>query len=138
MAEYKAGDIIKCGGCHKKVTILEMTRGGSKVIYAPCEKCMAENIISSEKWERGPAEVDLMNQSEVVRHMRDLINLSSLLEDGADAALELFTAKLKAAGYSVDTIHRFLTYASTNTRYDHMTDLYGKKLVPRVIQEGGY
>ncbi len=138
MAEHNVGDIIKCGGCSKKVTVRQVTGDGLKVTNAPCGKCFNDNTISSEKWERGPAEVDLLNQSEVVRYMRDLINLNPLLENGADAALEIFLEKLEVAGYSFEARTRLLSYASTNTRYDHMTDLHGKKLVPRVIGSSGY
>jgi len=137
MVELKAGDKTKCGRCNKKVTVLEITSSGSKVICAPCEVCCVQNTISSEKWVRGPAEVDLTNQHEVVRYMRDLINLSSLLEQGADSELSIFMSKLKAAGYSDTARQRLLQYASTNTRYDHLTDVLGRKLVPRVIPDGG-
>lgn len=138
MAEHKVGDIIKCGGCHKKVTVRQVIGGGLLVINAPCGKCYDENMISSEKWERGPAEVDMLNQSEVVRYMRDLMNLNPLLENGADAELEIFMEKLTEAGYSFEARMRLLSYASTNTRYDYITDPYGKKLVPRVIDSSGY
>lgn len=138
MAEYKVGDKIKCGGCGKDVTVRQVIGGGLKVTNAPCGECFNENLLSSEKWERGPAEVDLLNQSEVVRYMRDLINLNALLENGADAALDVFMEKLEVAGYSRTARVRLLQYATTNTRYDHMVDSQGKKLVPRIIKSGGY
>ncbi|MBE3101803.1 MAG: hypothetical protein IMZ47_05980 [Firmicutes bacterium] len=142
MEKFNVGQATRCTKCKKMVTILEVVTEGLRVIYAPCEVCSTQNVISSEKLEnreRGPAEVDLLNQSEVVRYMRDLINLSSLLENGADPLIELFMDKLKEAGYSYKERQRLLTYAATNTRYDHMTDEGGRNLVPRVIPNGaGY
>jgi len=141
METFNVGQKTNCRKCKKRVTILEVTTDVLRVVYAPCEACSTQNVISSEKLEnreRGPAEVDLLNQSEVVRHIRDLINLSPLLENGADPLIELFLDKLKGVGYSFEECLRLLTYAATNTRYDYITDLHGRKLVPRVIKEGGY
>jgi len=137
MEEPKVGEKIQCGQCHKKVTVLEVTRGGSKVVYAPCNDCSCENVLASTKWERGAAEVDLLNQYEVVRHIRDLINLSPRLVNGLDEELNSFMQMLKAAGYSDKVRQKFLSYATTNTRYDRMTDSFGRNLVPRVIPDGG-
>jgi len=128
---------IQCTQCHKKVRVLEITRGGSKIICAPCKDCTCENIISSEKWERRAAEVDLLDQHEVVRYIRDLINLSELLENGLDEELNSFMQMLRAAGYSDEVRQKFLGYATANTRYDHMTDGFGRNLVPRVIPNNG-
>lgn len=136
MEEPKVGKKIQCKQCHKKVTVLEITRAGSKIICAPCKDCTSENILIFDEWERGPAEVDLLNQYEVVRYIRDLINLSGLLENGLDEELNSFMQMLRAAGYSDTVRQRLLNFATTNTRYDHMTDIFGRKLVPRVIPDG--
>lgn len=136
MEEPKVGKKIQCKQCHKKVTVLEVIRGGSKLICAPCKKCSIENVIIYDEWEQGAAEVDLLNQYEVTRHIRDLINLSELLENGLDDELSSFMRKLGAAGYSDAMRQRLLNFATTNTRYDHMTDIFGRKLVPRVIPDG--
>lgn len=106
-----------CKLCGRKVSILEVTGGGSITKYAPCTDCTAENPISTTKWERGPAEVDILSNSEIIQYIRDLLNLSSLLEKGFDSELLLFIQTLKKAGYRDDRIHQFITYASYNTRY---------------------
>jgi len=116
-------DKMKCKKCGKKVEILEVTGGGEKLKYAPC-KCGCSNIISSEKWERGPAEVDLTEDKEIIQYIRDLINLSDLLEynsikniSGFDKELLIFIRQLRKAGYVEDVIHRFITLAGYGTRY---------------------
>jgi len=139
MEKFNVGEKTTCSKCKKRVTIQEVTTKALRVICAPCESCSTQNVISSEQvgsLERGPAEVDLLNQSEVVRYMRDLINLSSLLENGADPLIELFMRKLDEVGYSFKERMRLLGYASINTRYDFITDGFGKKLVPKVIKDG--
>jgi len=107
----------KCKRCGKKVEVLEVTGGGSITKYAPCKNCTCENLISTEKWERGPAEVDVLSNSEIIQYIRDLINLSGLLENGFNSELLAFIRTLKKAGYSDDRIHQFITYAGYNTRY---------------------
>ena len=82
------------------------------------------------------AEVDLLNQSEVVRYIRDLINLAEVMQGNLDDTLFDFTSKLKNAGYSAKAIQQLLIYASTNTRYDHVTDDFGNQIVPRAIPDG--
>lgn len=108
----------KCKRCGKKVEILEVTGGGSITKYAPCKYCTSENVISKEKWERGPAEVDLLSNSEIIQYIRDLLNLSHLLENGFNSELLAFIRKLKRAGYPDSRINQFITYAGYNTRYD--------------------
>ena len=108
---------IKCKRCGKKVEILEVTGEGSITKYAPCKNCTCENQISFEKWERGPAEVDVLSNSEIIQYIRDLINLTDLLENGFNSELLAFIRTLKKAGYNDDRIHHFITYAGYNTRY---------------------
>lgn len=117
----KLGIILKkmnCGHCGKKVEILEVVGDGLKIKYAPCKKCDCQNIISEEKWERGPAEVDLLNDREIIQYIRDLLNLSDLLENDLDTELLTFIRKLKRAGYTDSRINQFITYAGYNTRYN--------------------
>lgn len=138
---------IKCKRCGKKVEVLEITGGGSITKYAPCKNCNCENMISEEKWERGPAEVDLRNNGEVIQYIRDLLNLSNLLENGFNAELLVFIRKLKLAGYTDDRIHQFITYAGYNTRYgggagkgvemDEEYELGCGKDVPRAMPNNG-
>ena len=107
---------MRCKKCNKKVEILEVVGGGEKTKYAPC-KCGCSNIISSEKWVRGPAEVDLTEDKEIIQYIRDLINLSDLLEKGFNVELLIFIRKLRKAGYTEDAIHKFITLAGYGTRY---------------------
>ena len=127
---------MKCKKCGKKNEILEVVGSGLKIKYAPCT-CTCSNMISSEKWERGPAEVDILNEREVIQYIRDLLNLSDLLENGFDSELLVFIKTLKRAGYGDDSIHRFITYAGYGSRYELLTDRYGDKIVPRAIPEKG-
>lgn len=109
-------DKIKCKACSKRVEVLEVAGGGEKIKYAPC-KCGCENIISSEKWNRGPAEVDLIDEEEIIQHIRDLLNLADLLENGFDSELLIFIRQLRRAGYPDDRIHKFITSAGYGTRF---------------------
>jgi len=127
---------MKCKKCGKKNPILEVVGDGLKIKYAPC-MCTCENMISSEKWERGSAEVDLLNEREVIQYIRDLLNLSDLLEKGFDTELFAFIQTLKKAGYGDDSIHRFYTYAGYGSRFELLTDRDGHKVVPRAIPEKG-
>ncbi len=138
---------MNCKHCSSKVAILEVTGGGSITKYAPCKKCNCQNFISEEKWQRGPAEVDVLSNSEIIQYIRDLINLDGLLEKGFDSELLLFIQTLKRAGYSEDRIHQFITYASYNTRYggggrtgvdkDESYELGIGKDVPRALPNAG-
>lgn len=136
-----------CKRCSHKIDILEVTGDGSITKYAPCKHCNSENLISTEKWHRGPAEVDVLNHSEVIQYIRDLLNLSDLLEKGFDSELLLFIQTLRRAGYGEDRIHQFITYASYNTRYggggrsknemDESYELGIGKDVPRALPNAG-
>ena len=127
----------KCKKCGKKVDILIVTRGGSRIKSAPCRNCNCENVISEEKWERGPAEVDLLDDREIIQHIRDLLNLSDLLENGLNTELLIFIRKLKKAGYEDDKVNKFITYAGYNSRFEYLTDRSGEKAVPRPIPNQG-
>lgn len=127
----------KCERCGKKVEILVVTRGGSEVKSAPCKHCSCENFISKKVWERGPAEVDLADEKEVIQHIRDLLNLSDLLENGLDAELLTFIRKLKEAGYTRAKIHQFITYGGYNSRFEQLTDGCGERIVPRALPNRG-
>lgn len=127
----------QCSHCSTPSEILEIVRGGSKVVSAPCKKCNHENQISSETWERGPAEVDLLNDREVIQYFRDLFNLADLLENGLNMEILIFIRKLRGAGYTDDRIQRFITYAGYNSRFEYLTNGNGKKLVPRPLPEQG-
>jgi len=109
-------DKMRCGKCNQKVEIFEVHGGGSKIKYAPC-KCGSSNLISSEKWDRGPAEVDLTAHIEIIQYIRDLLNLSDLLEKGFNTELLNFIRMLIRAGYKESGIHKFITLAGCNTRY---------------------
>jgi len=128
---------IACSNCKTKVTVAEVVRDGKKLKYAPCGKCGCENIISSEEHIRGPAEVDVLNEKEVVQYIRDLYNLSNLLEKKLDEELLAFIQILKRAGYSGDRIHQFITWAGYGTRYENEVTVFGDKIVPSPIRSRG-
>lgn len=82
-------------------------------------------------------EVDLYNRWEIIRYIRDLINLSSLLERGFDEELVRFIKQLKQAGWGSDRIKQFIVKACYNTRYEEMRDIFGDRLVPRPFPQAG-
>ena len=127
---------MKCKKCGKNVEIISVVGNGVKLKYAPC-KCTCFNMISSEKWERGSAEIDILNEREVVQHIRDLLNLSDLLERGFDMELLAFIRTMRQAGYGDESIHRFITYAGRGSRFEVLEDKYGDKVVPRAFPEKG-
>lgn len=130
-------DKVKCSNCHKKIDVLEVSTAGFKTEHAPCKHCGCENILSSEKWERGPAEVDVFEDGEVIQYIRDLYNLSELLEKGVDSVLLAFIRQLKRAGYLDDRIHKFITLAGYGTNYEKCVNMFGEKVVPRPIPNRG-
>jgi hypothetical protein len=77
----------------------------------------------------GPCQVDLMNEREVIRYFRDLLNLSHLLKNGLDHEMAEFKKKLKAVGYGAKQISQFVTLSGYGTRYE--------QLIPRPIPEAG-
>lgn len=110
-------DRMKCKQCSKRVEILEIPGGGSKIKYAPCKFCGCKNIISTEHWTRGPAEVDLTCDVEIIQFIRDLFNLSPLLEKGLNIEMLNIIRMLKRAGYEDDRVHKYISLAGYNTRY---------------------
>ena len=68
--------------------------------------------------DRGPAEVDYLNISEVIRYIRDLLNMSAFLERGFDSELLDFEKKLELVGWGKDRIRKFVTMAGHNTIYE--------------------
>lgn len=70
--------------------------------------------------DRGPAQVDLCDEQEIVQHIRDLLNLSEFLEKGLDTELHDFIKKLKAIEWSDDKISEFITQAASWTRYEQL------------------
>lgn len=110
-------DKMKCRRCNKRNEILEIPATGSKIKYAPCKSCGYDNVIRLEKWTRGPAELDLTKDSEIIQYIRDLFNLSELLEKGLNTEMLNFIHMLKRAGYIDERIHKYITLAGYNTRY---------------------
>lgn len=80
---------------------------------------------------------DLTDDREVVQHIRDLLNLSPLLERGIDEELGLFIKLLSKTGWSSERITQLLTYASSGTRYEKEENCFGNRIVPRNIRERG-
>lgn len=135
----KLGTVLKktkCKKCGKKVEIISIVGDGTITKYAPCA-CTYENIISVEQWNRGSAEVDVVNEKEIIQYIRDLLNLSDLLEKGFDEELLAFIHTLKKAGYGDDSVHRFITYAARGSRFEVAEDSRGNRVVPRAIPEKG-
>jgi hypothetical protein len=85
----------------------------------------------------GACEVDLYDEKQVVQHIRDLLNLTDLLENGFDHELLLLIRKLKNVGWGDKQIHQMITYAGMGSRFERMTDNDGNRLIPRAIPESG-
>jgi len=128
---------IECKECGKKVEVIHVVGDGVILKYAPCKNCYCQNVISSRKWQRGPAEVDVTNEKEIIQYIRDLLNLADLLENGFDSELLVFIKTLKKAGYGDDYIDKYITYAGRGSRFETLVDGNGKKLVPRAIPSNG-
>lgn len=109
-------DTMKCK-CKKKVEIFELTSGGNIIKYAPCKHCGRDNMLSCEKWERGPAEIDMSSQEEIIEYLSDLYNLEDLLLNGIGPSMLSFIRLLRKAGYRDKDIQRFLTSAAYGTRF---------------------
>lgn len=84
-----------------------------------------------------PAQVDLISEYEIIRYIRDLINLANLLENGFDVELAKFTKQLREAGWGKKEIKSFIEKACYATRYEHITNEFGDKIVPANIPEVG-
>lgn len=110
-------DTMKCQKCKKKVEIFELTSGGDIIKYAPCKHCGCDNLLSCEKWERGPAEIDMSSQDEITQYLSDLYNLEDLLLNGIGPLMLSFIRLLRKAGYRDKDIQRFLTNAAYGTRF---------------------
>lgn len=72
-----------------------------------------------------PAQVDLLSDREIVRYMRDLLNLHDLIEGGMESRMEKLKRRLLEVGWGKDMIHNMVMRASHNTRYE--------KLIPPTI-----
>jgi len=80
---------------------------------------------------------DLTDEKAVVQHIRDLLNLAELLEKGFDEELRLFIKSLSRVGWGSKRINELISYAGSGTRYEHITDEFGRNVVPRPIPERG-
>jgi len=131
----KVGSTIVCRGCKVAVCkVQEIIAGGNRKVYAPCAACFEENILSDKTWERGPAEVDMLDTREVVRYIRDLLNLSELIgKEETEEKLYQFQVALTSAGYSKKNISRFIEYATNHTLYDEKVNGDGRNIVPRIL-----
>jgi hypothetical protein len=109
-------ETMKCKKCGKKVEIFELCAGENKIKYAPCKACGCDNLIHCLPWNRGPAEVDMSIQEEIIEYLSDLYNLEDLLQDFGSLMLS-FIRLLKKAGYADKDIQRFLTSAAYGTRF---------------------
>jgi len=67
-----------------------------------------------------PAQVDLLDEREIVRYMRDLLNLHDLIEDGIEERMERLKRQLLGMGWSKDKVHDMEMRASHNTRYERL------------------
>ena len=141
MAKKNEQPKTKCKNCGKKVEVVHYSTSPELGIMvdiekAPCKQCGEENIISTKKRGRGPAEVDLLNPAEIVQHFRDLFNVSDLLGDELDIMILNFTKKLSGAGWGEVRIHQFVTTAGYGTRYDEIQDSSGY-VVERPLPQRG-
>jgi predicted RNA-binding Zn-ribbon protein involved in translation (DUF1610 family) len=143
MAKKNEQLTLKCKNCGKKVEIAHYStfpelESMLDVEKAPCKDCGEENIISTTKRSRGPAEVDLLNPTEIVQYFRDLFNISDLLGNELDTMMLNFTRKLSGAGWGEVQIHQFITTAGYGTRYDELQDSLGYVVERPLPQRGDW
>jgi hypothetical protein len=141
MAKKSKQPVMKCKNCNKEVGIVHYSTSPEletmvDVEKAPCKNCGDENIISIKKRSRGPAEVDLLNPTEIVQYFRDLFNVSDLLGDGLDTMMLNFTRKLSGAGWGEVQVHQFITAAGYGTKYDELQNSVGY-VVERPLPQRG-
>jgi len=84
-----------------------------------------------------PSTVDLDDEYEVILYIRDLFNLSPLLQNELDPELLHFIQQLKKHGWGDKQVHSFITKAGKHTNFEYASDSSGKRLVPRQIPERG-
>lgn len=78
---------------------------------------------------REPAQVNLLDEREVVLHMRALLDLHDLLLNGFDTEMSNFRKKLISVGWGKDRLNEVLQKAAQWTRYEYLIDSpdFGKK-----------
>ena len=65
-----------------------------------------------------PAQLDLLDERQIVIYMRDLLNLHDLIEGGIEELMEKLKRQLHDLGWSKNKIHDMEMRASHNTRYE--------------------
>lgn len=78
---------------------------------------------------REPAQVNLLDEREVMLHMRALLDLHDLLLNGFDTEMSNFRKKLISVGWGKDRLNEVLQKAAQWTRYEYLIDSpdFGKK-----------
>lgn len=67
-----------------------------------------------------PAQVDYLNEREIILHMRALLDLHDLLLLGYDKEMQKFRIKLFEVGWSKEKITELLHKAAKHTRYEFL------------------
>lgn len=67
-----------------------------------------------------PAQVDFLDEREIVMYMRDLLNLHDLIDGGIEERMEKLKRKLLDMGWGKDKIHDMVMRASHSTRYERL------------------
>lgn len=69
-----------------------------------------------------PATVDYEDPTQIIKHLRALLDLHNLLERGYDTELQPFLVKLREKGWGGRQISEFMLKASYHTRYEALID----------------
>lgn len=76
-----------------------------------------------------PCCIDMLDEREVMLHMRALLDLHDLLLNGFDTEMSNFRKKLISVGWGKDRLNEVLQKAAQWTRYEYLIDSpdFGKK-----------
>lgn len=70
------------------------------------------------KKDRGPCQIDLFDEKQVVQRFKDLLNVGPMLDINVDAEIHKFRQKLIVFGYGYEAIQALQTQACIATRYE--------------------
>ncbi len=73
---------------------------------------------NSQEKDRGPCQIDLFDDRQVVQRFRDLLNVGSMLAIDVDEEIYKFRQELKAFGYGHDAIQALQELACISSRYE--------------------
>lgn len=76
-----------------------------------------------------PAQVDILNEREIILYLRALLDLHDLLLNGLEAEMDNFRRKLLSVGWGSQRITELVYLASLKNRYENLIShpVFGEK-----------